>query len=273
MLARAAADFWNEERARSGGIPARHITLEGPPEETGEAYFFIYALDEHSANRKRTLETVVVLDDGRLAPETAKTLLVQLQNGVCAPSQLNHDEGMFIEAQKQADAWIAHKRDAVEHDARQRNEALIRVRSASIKASFDAKIRRTSAYLEQATDTRIQRLRRGELRNLEAKRLAKLQELDQTRQVTASYACVALGRALITEKTGNGYGSETLSTALAHGDDSPDAALHEVIRETPSIFQHEPSTKGGQDTVTISESERPTRFEQLRQRLAGRFKK
>src|SRR5664279_4245462 len=121
ILAKAAADFWNEERALEGGISAGRHLFEGPKEETGEAYYFIYALDELSANQRRTLEPVLVLDDGRVAEQTAKTLLVQLHNRLLAPQHLEHEENRFVEAQTRANAWISNKRDTIEDEARRKN--------------------------------------------------------------------------------------------------------------------------------------------------------
>lgn len=225
VLAQAALEYWKEQLASEGGIPATRVTLHGPQEETGSGYFFVYALDEYSVNRKRTLETIVVLDDGRIANETSANVLAQILTQTGAPANLEHDEDSFIRAQQEADEWIASKRDSVEYAAINRNEALIRIRSASIDASFDAKIRRTQQLLDEAYEPRIQRLRTGELRNLEIKRLSKLQELQQQATVTTSYNLVALGRVLVVPSPDTQPVENPVSVQAEYQEASPEPIL------------------------------------------------
>ncbi len=192
-LAGAAIAYWQQQFLH--GIPATRVAVAGPQEEWGDGYFFIYLLDVQGIDRSLTLQPVIVLNTGRLALETARILLGQLQSpeGVPSPNDLTVEEACFTNAERIAAVRIALHRDEVQCEAQRRHQALVEARSASVKASFEAKIQRTKELLWRATDERIRRMRIGQIAHLEAQMQGKLADLRKRREVSASYKLIAGG--------------------------------------------------------------------------------
>lgn len=190
VLVGMAIDYWQERQP----LPGINVKAKGPLEEVGCGYLFLYALEAQGVSRNVTLEPVLVLDDGRLAQKTAETILKQIQEADYQQVPLTRDDQQLERASEIAGEYIARQRDAVRDELQARNTAMVRARSAAIEASFAAKIKRTETMLAQATDPRIQRLREGQLRKLEARRQQKLQELQKGDQVVVSYSLLGIGR-------------------------------------------------------------------------------
>jgi ATP-dependent helicase HepA len=190
-LASAAAAYWRERHL--AGIPATGVAIRGPATDVGEGYFFLYLLDVRGTSQEQRLHPVIVLDNGRLAPGSAETLLSQLATAPPPVHEASRSVDGFPEAERVAAAWIASHRDAVQQEEARRHEALVAARSASVRASFDAKVARVSALLEETGDNRIRRMREAQLTNLRARLDAKLAQLEATRGVHVSYQLVAGG--------------------------------------------------------------------------------
>jgi hypothetical protein len=198
LLADAAKECWlNHERNK--GTPALSgVVIHSVPEETGKGHFFIYAIDEQSVQQKRTLHPVVVLEDGWLAPVAAQTLLGQIQRGAAHVNVDLADE-QLRNADEVASQWIAEQRDRIRLEAEQYSTALIKGRSAALKQSFDAKIKRLRETRSKVQDSRLLRLYDGQIRNLEAQCDEKLTKLEEGTSVSVSYDLVAIGRLQIIE--------------------------------------------------------------------------
>lgn len=190
VLVGMAIDYWQERQP----LPGMNVKARGPLEEVGCGYLFLYALEEQGVSRNVTLEPILVLDDGRLARKTAETILKQIQEADYQQVPLDRDDQQLERASETAGEYIARRRDAVRDESQTRNTAMVQTRSAAIEASFAAKMKRTEAMLAQATDPRIQRLREGQLRNLEARRQQKLLELQKGDQVVVSYSLLGVAR-------------------------------------------------------------------------------
>lgn len=197
-LAQAAREYWQD--TIEPGIPAAEIQISGPPDERGDGYFFIYLMTVTGMAESVTLEPVVVLEDGREAPVSAQGLLNSLQGGSANPTGIDRSVDGFLRAEEIAAASMASKRDQVEQEVLMKNEALHAARSASINASFDAKIRRTTELLGLASDPSIQRMRASQIQNLKDRRAVKLAELSRARNISVGTSLIAAGLIRITEK-------------------------------------------------------------------------
>lgn len=183
-----ARHYWNEEIL--DGIPATRAVIIGPPHEAGLGNFFVYAIDVKSAQPRRTLHTVILLDDGQMAIESARNLLKQIHEDTPIPRvDTPSDETMF-EAETELQSYIREQRNSIEQEARERNEELIQNRLASIERGFNIGIR-------QAEKIAVENIREGRIRNLRAKRDRRLKELDELRDIAVSYKLIACGRVLI----------------------------------------------------------------------------
>lgn len=194
-LAEAAREYWSARP--KPGIPSSQLAMKGPTEEAGTGYFFIHMLDVSGAAQRILLEPVIMLDDGRMAPGSAERLLKELQQSADEIPSLADSQALFTTARNRSDACIALRRDEIQDEARRRNDALLAARSASLRASFDAKIRRTEEYLGEAAEERIRRMRAAQVANLRARLQVKLDDLDRQRNVVVSSKLIASGRVQI----------------------------------------------------------------------------
>jgi len=194
LLADLAINHWRQNQY---GIPAlRGIQVVGPESEVGDGFFFIYALDENGARSRRTLTSVVVLDNGRIADMISSRILGQIhkQN---ENIQLERPDDKLEIALEIANNWIADQRDQKRTTIESQNEALILARSAAVEQTYQAKIRRTEETLDKVREQRIMRMYEGQIRNLKAELKGKLIEIQKGRQFSVSYNLVALGRVRI----------------------------------------------------------------------------
>ncbi|HEY7034306.1 MAG TPA: helicase-related protein [Thermomicrobiales bacterium] len=194
-LAEAARAYWCERTPL--GTPAASVEISGPPEEAGDGHFYVYLVDVRGVTQSVTLESVVIRDDGLLAERSAAGLLRAIQESAPVPAAIERRDEEFVAAEAVAAGRIAAHRDAIEAEVRRRNQALLAARTASLRASFDAKIRRTETLLDEVVDERIRRMRRSQLQNLRARRDAKLAELSTAKDVSVSSALIAGGRVRI----------------------------------------------------------------------------
>lgn len=194
LLADLAIDYW---RSRQEGIPAlRGILMSGSQTDAGDGFFFIYALDESGARNRRTLVSVVVLDDGHIADTASQYIMGRVQQQA-EDTILEWTEESFDRAQQVANSWIADERDRRRSIIASQNEALISARSAAIEQSYKAKIGRAEEALNKVSEIRITRMYEGQRRNLQAEMNSKLEAIQKGRQFNISYNLVALGRVRI----------------------------------------------------------------------------
>lgn len=254
-LAEAARDYWS--RQDLSGIPASAVQVTGPADEVGDGSFFVYVLSVRAVAERVTLEPVIVLDDGRLAPVSGSRLLRELQLGRSQAESLGpwapEDQA---NAAKVAAAIISQRRTELEREMRQRNDALLSVRAMSIQSSFDTKIRRTQELLAEASNERIVRMRRAQIARLQARRQAKLDALERDREVVVSYELIAAGRVrVIPEPVSSSW--KTVAESQ-----EPAMAMLSAEQEPLAMFvSTAPSVRGRAETATSSDLTPPTRGE------------
>jgi hypothetical protein len=160
-----------------------------------------------------TLEPIIILEDGRIARESAESLLRSLQDSAPVPRGIVRDDAAFAAARARADEEIAYHRKNVEARVRERNAVLLEARKAAVLGSYKAKIASAEKQLEVADNERIRRMRQAQIRHLQARMEAKLEDLARGQDVAVSSTLLAGGRIRIVPQhgrspvTGNGYAS------------------------------------------------------------------
>ncbi len=152
----------------------------------------LYAVHVEAVNDELRFVPIVVDQDGRSAPEVAERLLALVQ-GDSEPSTGHVD----WERQRELRDWqsdlITQQRTELQRVAEERNAALMEVRLATVRRSFQAKIAKRHEWLQGITDERVRRMRDAEIRNLERQLEERLEELEAKRQVIVTYELVAEG--------------------------------------------------------------------------------
>lgn len=194
-LTRMAVEYW--QNSRIPGVPSSSVQVVGKSSEAGSGYFYVYLMTVRGVNESVVLESIVVLDDGRIAFESAKNLLSDIQDSAPFPRVLDHDTEDFIRLEELASRRMFELRQNREASLRQKNESLIASRLASTQASFDAKFQRIEAVLRAAEDPRIRRMKVSQLENQKARLQIKLDEINSAREITISSRLIAGGRVSI----------------------------------------------------------------------------
>lgn len=199
-LAVAARNHWKDKQPQ--GLPCGRATIKGPRAEVGLGAYYLYEIDVRAVNGDVKLEPVVILDDGRVAIETAQNLLSELQQPQNLDQLPESDTDVVLRLLQKADAIIAQKRTQLEVTARRRNDAALIAREAALRNSFSAKIGRAVRLRNSATDERIRRMFASQAIRLETAMDAKLEELDQLREVGVSSRLVLGGRVKVIDSAG-----------------------------------------------------------------------
>jgi ERCC4-related helicase len=196
-LAQMAVEYWRDEAKKAPYYPWATLSIEGHPEEAGLGYFFIYALDEEGLSPKRTLRSIVVLDDGRFASKTAEFLLGQFHNAqLLDVDDSDRDDMSHRWAQVEQEITFSRVitlRDQIREESKRRNEAILEQRRQAVKSSYHAKIESAEKRLRESTDSNIRRMYEGRVRNLGAELSEKLGTLNKA-TYSISHHLVAGGR-------------------------------------------------------------------------------
>jgi hypothetical protein len=191
-LAVAARSYWKGQEPN--GLPCGRLIILGSPGETGQGAFYLYEVEVKAVNGDVTLEPVIILDDGRVASDSAQRLLSALQVAQDATRVPEPDSDAILRLLPAADSIIARKRADLEEQARRRNKAALVSREAALRNSFGAKINRATHLRDTVPDERIRRMYSSQALRLAATMDAKIAELDNLREVGVSSRLVLGGR-------------------------------------------------------------------------------
>lgn len=170
---------------------------EFAPGPVGEYTFAIFLLSIRGAQTQTRLLPIVVNADGMRTPAIEERLLWLIQEQAVDATggdwSLAERDGIMGVSTR----FAAEEAEQVEMGARERNEAVLAVRRATLERTFRAKITKRRTQILSATDDRIRRLWEGEARNLEVALRERLAELDARRAVGVSFAPIGGGRLMI----------------------------------------------------------------------------
>lgn len=187
-LAQAALEYW-KDRAEAANTLAR-LGLQTEAVRQGDYYVFVFVLNADGAEKSTRLVAVAVVpgeNDVYVDLSNSFLRLVQTSHydlaGPFPDLELDEMESAYSTARE----YMAHRRDVIEAEIQRSNDALVNARLAALVQSYEAKRRRVEEALEVATDTRIRNMRRGQLRNLEARHRLRKDEIEAQRQVSVSF--------------------------------------------------------------------------------------
>jgi len=183
-LADEAAHHWrNGSLTVVGDQPGDYLTL-----------FFILELT--GSNPSRELKSVSIhISSGHRLDEIGEYVLRSVAEGTASGgvATSSPDLGPIV---KRLESAAADIRDVVFRERENSNEAIIAAREATLRNTFEFKIKKvdeTLSSLGRSADSRILRLHEGRKKNLIARLHAALEDLDLKRELTATWRPVALG--------------------------------------------------------------------------------
>lgn len=199
-LAQAALQYWRE---RVDPATMRlYIGLKTNAVRPGNYFFFVYVLESHGAEPSTRLVPVVVLPGecdvySDLSNQFLRLVQTCAYNPPGPEPELASDD--WEAAVEQAQHTMAIRRDEIEAEIQRANDAIVNARLEALESSYQAKHQRVKDAEANATDQRIRNMRRGQLRNLEARHRLRRQEIEAQREVSVSFHLALKGYVIVTE--------------------------------------------------------------------------
>lgn len=204
----AAIDALRERAASDPSQDLLATRLEYPSGdiEEGQYTFFVNSLHVSAMSDQVRFAAIAFDAKGKSRPDVASRVL----SLVLEATDREHD---FDEAHYRARyslqmGEMARLRDEIEDLVRRNNDALVETRIGSVNRTFDAKIAKRRAWLRDATNEGIRRMRRGEIEHLESQREVKLREIEARRAVSVGYSLL-LGGTLYVPRQQRPLGSDS----------------------------------------------------------------
>ena len=160
----------------------------------GSYDFALFLVSIDGAQSQTRLVPIVLDAGGQRAPSIEDRLLWLIQEAswdAPAAQWTGERRDSIIAKMTTIAASIA---DQLEAEARDRNDAVLAVRQATIERTIRRKIEKRQAQVAEAIDDRIRRMWLAEVRNLERELGDRLAELEARRTVGVSFAAVGAGR-------------------------------------------------------------------------------
>jgi SNF2 family DNA or RNA helicase len=197
-LAVMAFDYWNEKISQEQKLYC--FTLHDEKFPKGRYFFFLYILEATGINSETSLIPVVIQENSQSVMEDmSKEFLNLIQNKNASPLTINRDEIDIIMhySEQKAEQWISRKRTDKESELNKNNQQIIQIRITSITQSYENKKKSVERRLNSAKNLQIKRMYEGQLRNMEYRYKAKIEELQAKDQVNVSYSKIMEGVFLI----------------------------------------------------------------------------
>jgi ATP-dependent helicase HepA len=212
LVQAAIAHFGSRRRS---GVPIVDLAVAFPAQTAPDApvRFALFRVVTSGAQSAATLRSIVIDEGSQRAEAIEANLLRLLFEGQDAPGLDPWTPDARDELLLRSIDYISVEADRLEEEARERNDATIAVRQASIERTFRARIAKREAQLAAAVDDGIRRMRSGEVRNLKEELARRLADLESRREVAVSFSPIAIGR-LIDESLGAGQPENTAPQSL-----------------------------------------------------------
>lgn len=202
-LALAAQEYWknkNEEKKRLA-----YVSVETDCTLPGKYFFFIFLLDSQGIDNDSRLISVVIAEKiGDVHIELSKQFLRLLQTSSASAKSVpgKHDFGTLNNAEDAAMIYMTNMRDEIMQELKLSNEALVNARLAAVEQSYNAKVNRIEGIKRKVKDPSILRMYSAQLKNLAAKRKARVNEIEKGRSVIVNFSLKLYGFVEV-QKTGD----------------------------------------------------------------------
>lgn len=196
-LAEMAREYWLNQKFER--LPMARLIFEAKMPQ-GEYYYFLYKYSIALGSRKNVnLQPVIVDGENYTIKEDLGDQFLPLLQGApqANPELPDLNEVSFDRAHEVADFYAASLRHDLFTKWKRDNEIMIGARLFAIEQSFTHRNRSLDRQLEEATDERIQRMKKGQLRNNHENFLRKKEEIEKQKEVSVTYSLELAGQFFI----------------------------------------------------------------------------
>lgn len=188
-LAQAALEYWKKQSETYSHLSCLRIKTNDVP--AGRYFFFIYSIDSQGIDQNSRLVAVAISEQTCSVDEAlSRQLLRFVQTSATTMSMAleSVDETWLEKAEECALQFITRMRDELHRELLASNESIVNARLAAVEQSYQAKRRRIEEINLKVKNASIQRMYEGQLRNLAAKRKARISEIEEGRHVEVSFS-------------------------------------------------------------------------------------
>jgi len=188
-LTQAALEYWREKNKDSRFV--YRVTFQTDIAPAGKYLFFIYALDSEGVNSDiRIIPVVISAESGDKNNNLSEQFLRLAQTSGISRNitGATHTEDELSKIQEAASQFMTAVRDRLRQEMEASNDSVVNARLAAVNQSFLAKQRHIKDILNKVSNTSIQRMYEGQLRNMEAKKNAKELEIEKGRQLNVNFS-------------------------------------------------------------------------------------
>lgn len=187
-LARAAFEFWTKKNTDS--ITIYHSSVQTNIAPSGRYFFFVFSLNSKGVDTNVRLIPVVIseetLDKNNILSE--QFLRLAQTSGTTEKSVGGKpDKNVLDEILPLAIQHMTVVRDRIDSELRETNESIVNARLAAVNQSHQAKQRHIQGILDKVRDASIRRMYEGQLRNMDAKKMAKENEIEKGRLLNVNF--------------------------------------------------------------------------------------
>ncbi len=193
-LAQLSLQYWEE---KSLGVNRfSQLKLRTDDLIPGEYVFFIYSLDSTGIEQDSRLVPVAISRDTNDVYLDLNRQFLRLAQTNSEPAGHNHglsETNSIKDIEDSAFNYITRERDSLHQQLSTSNEALLNARLTAIEQSNNAKKAHVEGKLRKVTNASIKRMYEGQLRNMEAKYRAKVNEINSHRNVEVTFSLLSRG--------------------------------------------------------------------------------
>jgi superfamily II DNA or RNA helicase len=186
-LTQAAFAYWN----KSNPLERYHyrLSLRHESIQSGSYYFFVFLLEARGINTEYRFVTVALkMDSLTIQPELSSQLIRMLQTSASntPPTCIRIDENILITAEMIALGHAIKIKKEIEEEMTAMAEATANARITAIDQSYLAKRTRYENTRNKVDNASIKRMYTSMIMNLDARRKAKTDEINNNRSIVVS---------------------------------------------------------------------------------------
>lgn len=193
-LARAAMDYWEHKSLGIRRISQLRVASDSLKPD--DYVFFLFSLDSVGVDRdSRLIPVCVSMTTGDVYNDLNKQFMRLIQT--CS-SPSHKQNGVFTdnrirEFEDNAFRYMQIERDILHKDLLTSNEAIVNARLNAVEQSYLAKKRCVENKRNIVANASIKRMYDGQLRNMDAKHRAKLNEINEKNKVDVTFSLLLKG--------------------------------------------------------------------------------
>jgi superfamily II DNA or RNA helicase/DNA-directed RNA polymerase subunit H (RpoH/RPB5) len=199
VLVRSVIAYYEAHFDRLHPVSRIQVNISWRGISSGDYIYFLYLIEQHSANPGKTLEAVFLLvSTGDVVDEDeSEKLLSELVTKGETLEAIKVSGVVVDRVHQKAEGILGERLHRRKSELERVNNDIIERRLASVEATYKAKRESVSSMLEQARsekqDPRIIRMKESQINNIDSKNEDTLRKIEDARRISLQWNLIAAG--------------------------------------------------------------------------------